>query len=129
VEHIIHAGDIGRPGIIDELRAIAPVTAVRGNVDAGDWMRIYPQTAAVELCGLALYVVHDVKNLDLDPRSAGFSAVISGHSHSASREMRDGILYFNPGSAGPRRFHFPVTVGILAIQGGQVTAEIVVLDA
>jgi putative phosphoesterase len=128
VEHIIHAGDIGWPAVIDELRRIAPVTAVRGNVDAGDWARNYPETAAVELFGAAFYVIHDIKNLDLDPRAAGFAAVICGHSHAARQEMKNGVLYFNPGSAGPRRFHLPVTVGILALGGLQVTGEIVMLD-
>jgi uncharacterized protein len=128
VEHIIHAGDIGWPSIIEELRNIAPVTAIRGNVDAGDWVRNYPETAAIELGGLVFYVVHDVKNLDLDPAAAGFSAVISGHTHCASQEKRNGVLYFNPGSAGPRRFHLPVTIGILTVGGGQVAGEIVALD-
>ena len=128
VEHIIHAGDIGWPAVIEELRRIAPVTAVRGNVDAGDWAHNYPETAAVELFGAVFYVIHDVKNLDLDPRAAGFAAVISGHSHSARQGMRDGVLYFNPGSAGPRRFHLPVTVGILTLDDLQVTGEIIALD-
>jgi putative phosphoesterase len=128
VEHIIHAGDIGWPSIIDELRRIAPVTAVRGNVDAGDWARQYPATAAVELFGVEFYVIHDIKNLDLDPSAAGFMAVIYGHSHEASQKMRNGVLYFNPGSAGPRRFHLPVTLGILTLDGAQITGEIVSLD-
>jgi len=128
VHHIIHAGDIGWPSIIDDLRKIAPVTAIRGNVDSGDWARNYPETAAVELGGLVFYAVHDVKNLDLDPAAAGFSAVISGHTHSASQEIRNGVLYFNPGSAGPRRFHLPVTIGILTADGGQVTGGIVALN-
>jgi uncharacterized protein len=128
VEHIIHAGDIGWPAIIEDLRKIAPVTAIRGNVDAGDWARNYPETAAVELGGLVFYVVHDVKNLDLDPAAAGLSAIISGHTHIASQHIRDGVLYFNPGSAGPRRFHLPATIGILTVHGGQVAGETVALD-
>lgn len=129
VEHIIHAGDIGWPAVISELRRIAPVTAVRGNVDAGDWACNYPATAAVELFGAVFYVIHDIKNLDLDPGTAGVTAVISGHSHSARQEMRNGVLYFNPGSAGPRRFHLPVTLGILTLEGLQVAGEIITLDS
>jgi uncharacterized protein len=128
VEHIIHAGDIGLPSVLDDLRKIAPVTAIRGNVDSGDWVRNYPETAAVELGGLVFYVVHDVKNLDLDPAAAGFSAVISGHTHSASQEIRNGVLFFNPGSAGQRRFHLPITIGILTVDGKRVTGEIVALS-
>jgi hypothetical protein len=128
VEHIIHAGDIGWSDIIDELRRIAPVTAVRGNVDAGDWARTYPATAAVELFGTAFYVIHDIQNLDLDPSAAGFAAVICGHSHAARQEMRNGVLYFNPGSAGPRRFHLPATLGILSLNCSKIRGEIVVLD-
>ncbi len=129
VEHIIHAGDIGCQPIIEELSKIAPVTAVRGNVDAGDWARKYRETAAVELFGVLLYVIHDIKNLDLDPKAAGFAAVISGHTHSAKQELRNGVLYFNPGSAGPRRFHLPVTLGILTVDEFRVTGEAVTLDA
>ncbi len=125
VEHIIHAGDIGWPAVMDELRNIAPVTAIRGNVDIGDWAREYPDTAVVELGGMAIYVIHDLKNLDLDPRVAGFSAVVCGHSHAPMQEMRDGVLYFNPGSAGPRRFYLPVTMGYLTIAGGKISGEII----
>jgi len=128
VRHIIHAGDIGWPPVIVELGKIAPVTAIRGNVDAGDWARNYPETVAVELGGLTFYVIHDIKNLDLDPHAAGFAAVIAGHSHSAKGEVRDGVLYFNPGSAGPRRFHLPVTIGVISVEGGSLDCEIVVLD-
>ncbi len=129
VEHIIHAGDIGWPAVIDELRNIAPVTAIRGNVDIGDWARKYPETAVVELNGISIYVIHDLKNLDLDPRVAGFSAVVSGHSHAPMQQMRDGVLYFNPGSAGPRRFHLPVTMGYLTISDGRISGEIIDLLA
>ena len=128
VEHILHAGDIGLPSVIDGLSGIAPVTAVRGNVDAGNWVRPYPKTAVVELFGSAFYVIHDIHNLDLDPRAAGFAAVISGHSHSAGQEMRNGVLFFNPGSAGPKRFTYPVTVGILIVGRARITGEIVSLD-
>lgn len=128
VEHILHAGDIGLQIIIYELGKIAPVTAVRGNVDAGDWARSYPSSAVVELYGHIIYILHDIKNLELDPCSAGFSAVIYGHSHIAQQEKRDGILYFNPGSAGPRRFSQPVTVGLLLIDSEQISGEIITLD-
>ena len=125
VEHIIHAGDIGSPLVIDELRRIAAVTAVRGNVDHGD---LYPETAVVELGGALIYVIHSIDDLDLDPRAAGFSAVIYGHSHSAAQEARNGVLYFNPGSAGPRRFHLPVSIGYLTVRSRKITGEIVHLD-
>jgi putative phosphoesterase len=125
VEHIIHAGDIGGPEVINGLRRIAPVTAIRGNIDSGDWTRGLPATTAMELFGTSFYIIHDLKNLDLDPRAAGFAVVISGHSHSALQQLRDGVLYFNPGSAGPRRFLLPVTLGILHLDGLKVTGEIV----
>ena len=125
VEHIIHAGDIGFPSVVDSLRRIAPVTAVRGNVDYGDH---YPETAVVELGGALIHVIHNIDDLDLDPRAAGFSAVIYGHSHIAAQETHDGVLYFNPGSAGPRRFHLPVSIGYLTVRGRKVSGEIVYLD-
>ena len=100
---IIHAGDVGKPEILDQLRAIAPVVAVRGNIDKGDWASHLPLTAVVETEAVLIYVLHDVHELDLDPAAAGFGIVISGHSHKASREERSGVLYVNPGSAGPRR--------------------------
>src|SRR5947207_11909486 len=102
-EHIIHAGDIGAPEIVLALRKIAPVTAIRGNVDRQAWARGFPETEVVELGGLHIYVIHDVNALDLNPKAAGFAAVISGHSHQPKQETKDGVLYFNPGSAGPRR--------------------------
>lgn len=126
---IIHAGDIGSPSVMEELRKIAPVTAVRGNVDVGEWAGIYPETAVVEAGGVAIYVIHNLLCLDLDPQAAGISAVVYGHSHAPLEERRGGILYFNPGSAGPRRFNLPVSVGFLTIRGGQVSSEIVTLDA
>ena len=128
VGHLIHAGDIGSPAVLDALRELAPVTAVRGNVDRGEWARALPETAVVELGGLLLYVIHDLHELDLDPRAAGFTAVISGHSHQPRREWREGVLYFNPGSAGPRRFRLPVAVGLLAIEDEVVSAEILGLE-
>jgi len=128
-EHIIHAGDIGSPEIIPALEKIAPVTAIRGNVDTQPWARRFAETEVVEVAGLHIYVIHDVNALDLNPRAAGFAAVISGHSHQPKQEMKDGVLYFNPGSAGPRRFSLPVSIGRLeirrqGIQGSLHTLEI-----
>jgi len=123
-EHIIHAGDIGSPEIIPELEKIAPVTAIRGNVDTEAWARRFAETEVVELGGLHIYVIHDANALDLNPKAAGFAAVISGHSHQPKQETKDGVLYFNPGSAGPRRFSLPVSVGRLEIVDGKVSAQI-----
>jgi putative phosphoesterase len=113
---IIHAGDVGKPEIIEKLRAIAPVTAVRGNVDKGGWAARLPVTAVVEAASTRIYVLHDIQQLDIDPAAAGFGIVISGHSHKARREERSGVLYVNPGSAGPRRFRLPVTVARLDLR-------------
>ena len=124
-EHIIHAGDIGAPEIIPLLHKIAPVTAIRGNVDHEPWAKQFPETEVVELAGLHFYIIHDVNALDLNPRAAGFAAVISGHSHHPKQEMKEGSLYFNPGSAGPRRFRLPVTIGKLDITGGKIAASII----
>jgi len=124
-EHIIHAGDVGKPEILEELGEIAPVTAVRGNIDKGTWARTLPETQVVELFGVSMYVLHDLATLDLKPEAAGFKVVISGHSHVPKQEMRDGVLYFNPGSAGPRRFKLPITVGRLVCEGDGVRGEII----
>jgi len=110
---IIHAGDVGKAEILEQLRAIAPVVAVRGNVDAGEWAERLPLTAEVEAHGARIYVIHDVHELAIDPAAAGFAMVVSGHSHKASREERAGVLYLNPGSAGPRRFRLPITLAVL----------------
>ena len=126
-EHIIHAGDVGEPEILDGLRAIAPLTAIRGNVDKASWARKLPETEAVELAGVSLYVLHDLAQLDLKPASSGFRVVISGHSHVPKQETLEGVLYFNPGSAGPRRFNLPVTVGRLVVERGEVRAEIITI--
>jgi putative phosphoesterase len=128
VDHIVHAGDVGAPEILDALAAVAPVTAVRGNNDRGPWAAGLPETEVVEIGGLMLYVLHDVQTLDLVPRAAGFAAVIAGHSHQPREECRDGVLYFNPGSAGPRRFRLPVSVGRLTISRGRIAARLVALD-
>ncbi|HET9183115.1 MAG TPA: metallophosphoesterase family protein [Candidatus Angelobacter sp.] len=127
-EYIIHAGDIGAPEIIDELRKIAPVTAIRGNVDVQTWAREYPETEVVELGGKSIYIIHNLKALDLNPKAAGFDALISGHSHKPVQEMKDGVLYLNPGSAGPRRFRLPISVAKLSIEGNSLRAEIVILN-
>jgi putative phosphoesterase len=114
-EHIIHAGDIGSPEIVPTLEKLAPVTAIRGNVDTQTWARRFAETEVVELEGHHIYVIHDVNALDLNPRAAGFAAVISGHSHKPAQAAKDGVLYFNPGSAGPRRFSLPISIGRLEI--------------
>src|ERR1051326_7096023 len=123
-EHIIHAGDIGSAEIIPALEKIASVSAIRGNVDTQAWARRFAETEVVEFEGLHIYIIHDVNALDLNPKAAGFAAVISGHSHQPKQEMKDGVLYFNPGSAGPRRFKLPISVGRLQIVGGKMSAEI-----
>jgi putative phosphoesterase len=112
-ELIIHAGDVGKPEIIDALKALAPVVAVRGNVDTEVWASALPETEVVETNLATIYVLHDVQALDLDPAAAGFHIIVSGHSHRPARTEQDGILYINPGSAGPRRFQLPVTVARL----------------
>ena len=112
-ELIIHAGDVGKPEILAGLRQLAPVVAVRGNVDHGSWVSQLPATATVEAGLAVIYVLHDVHELDLDPATAGIQIVVSGHSHKPSRTERSGVLYINPGSAGPRRFQLPVTVARL----------------
>ena len=127
-EHIIHAGDIGAPEIIPALQKIAPVTAIRGNVDRDAWTKRFPETEVVELGGVQIYIIHDLNALDLNPSAAGFAAVISGHSHQPKQELKDGVLYFNPGSAGPRRFRLPVTVGRLDIVDGKVSGRIIQLS-
>ena len=128
-QHLIHAGDIGSPEILGQLSAIAPVTAVRGNVDKGDWARELPATQVLELAGISIYVLHDVAQLDLKPKAAGFAVVISGHSHTPKQETRDGVLYFNPGSAGPRRFKLPITVGRLTLGAAGVRGEVLQLSS
>ncbi len=128
-EHIIHAGDVGDPAILEELKKIAQVTAVRGNVDKGAWARKLPETEVVEVGGVSIYVLHDISQLDLKPEAAGLTAVIYGHSHVPKQETRGGVLYFNPGSAGPRRFKLPVCVGRLSVGDGKVRGEILeILD-
>ncbi len=117
---IIHAGDVGDPEILDALRAIAPVVAVRGNVDTASTL---PEFDRIEQDGKSIYVLHDVNQLDLDPAAAGIDAVISGHSHKPSIRTDRGVLYLNPGSAGPRRFKLPITVARLRVRGKRLEAE------
>lgn len=126
-DYIIHAGDVGDPAILTALATLAPVTAVRGNVDREKWARELPETNVLQVGLIAMYVLHDVGRLDLNPRSAKLAAVIFGHSHCPSQEMRNGVLFFNPGAAGPRRFTLPVTVGRLRVSGSRLSAEIVTL--
>jgi putative phosphoesterase len=121
---IIHAGDIGGGDVLDALARLAPVTAVRGNNDRGDWAAALPNTAVLQLGAVIFLVIHDLAELDLDPAAAGFRVVVSGHSHRPERRERDGVLYINPGSAGPRRFTLPVSAGRLLVEGSAVTAEL-----
>jgi len=113
---IIHAGDVGAPDILDALRAVAPVVAVRGNVDQGAWASVLPRTAVAEVGGTLIYVLHDLNELDLDPAAAGIGVVVSGHSHQPASVTRSGVLFVNPGSAGRRRFKLPVTVALLDLE-------------
>ncbi len=124
-DYIIHAGDVGDPAILRELAQIAPVTAIRGNVDHGAWSRKLPTTDVLEVQGISIYVLHNLAELDLRPEAAGFAAVIYGHSHVPKPELKKGVLYFNPGSAGPRRFQLPVTVGRVTVKDGKVSGEII----
>jgi uncharacterized protein len=124
---IIHAGDIGKPELIDRLRAIAPTFVVRGNVDNGRWAASLPTTVRVEVGDLRFYVLHEISRLDLDPAAAGFAAVVFGHSHVPSIETRNGVLFLNPGSAGPRRFRLPIAVARVHVTGQRMRPEIVEL--
>jgi putative phosphoesterase len=126
-DRILHAGDVGAPEILEALAKLAPVTAIRGNVDTDPWARSLPATEVVEIGGVSIYMLHDRGQLDLKPEAAGFHAVIYGHSHQPKIEERKGVLYFNPGSAGPRRFNLPVSVGRLTIIAGNVKAELIEL--
>jgi hypothetical protein len=126
-DHILHAGDVGDAAILERLREVAPVTAIRGNIDlSGECARL-PAVEIVELAGHSFYMLHDLHELDLDPVAAGIAAVISGHSHQPLIEWRKGVLYFNPGSAGPRRFSLPVSVGLIEMHGAQIEAQVVTL--
>ncbi len=126
-ERILHAGDVGTPEILQALAKIAPVTAIRGNVDTKPWAQRLPMAEVVEAGGISIYMLHDLAQLDLKPEAAGFRVVVYGHSHQPKIEEKNGVLYFNPGSAGPRRFHLPVSLGRLTIAAGNVQAELVEL--
>ena len=125
-ELIVHGGDVGGREVLAALAKIAPVRAVRGNNDTGAWARALPATERIEVAGRVLYVIHDVKELDVDPAAAGIDVVIAGHSHRPRNETVDGVLFFNPGSAGPRRFSLPITVGRIDV-GRRLSAKIVTL--
>src|SRR5882757_2813342 len=118
VEHILHAGDVGDIAILETLRKVAPLTAIRGNVDVSGPCAELPDTDVVELGGKLFYLVHAVQDLEINPGAAGVAMVVSGHSHKASVQVRDGVVFFNPGSAGPRRFSLPVTVGFVTVEDG-----------
>ncbi len=120
---IIHAGDIGHPKVLDNLRKIAPVHAVRGNIDRGIWAGALPETVRLEVESAKLFLLHKIETLPIDPSTEGLNAVIFGHSHMPSQELRNGVLFLNPGSAGPKRFHLPVTVALLHIDGIRVEVE------
>ena len=126
-ELIIHAGDVGKPEILDILRTLAPVVAVRGNVDTADWAQVLPETAVAQAGGAMIYVLHDLNALDLNPRAAGFHIVVNGHTHKPVKYEREGVLYINPGSAGPRRFQLPVTVARLNLERTPYEVEFVEL--
>jgi putative phosphoesterase len=124
-DRIVHAGDICDPGVLDALRLLAPVTAVRGNNDRGPWADELAETELLQVGATWLYAIHDLAQLDIDPAGAGVHVAVSGHSHKPLVERRDGVLYVNPGSAGPRRFKLPIAAGELVIAGGAVSARIV----
>jgi putative phosphoesterase len=126
-DHIVHAGDIGGPELLERLAAIAPLTVVRGNNDTAAWARAIPETARLDPGGVGVYVIHDIKELGIDPAADGVRVVVSGHSHKPACIERDGVLYVNPGSAGRRRFTLPVAAGELLVEGGQVEVRLVTL--
>jgi putative phosphoesterase len=127
-DRILHAGDVGAPEILEALAQIAPVTAIRGNVDTEPWARTLPATEVVNAGGVSIFMLHNLAQLDLKPEAAGFDVVIYGHTHHPKMEERNGVLYFNPGSAGPRRFNLPVSLGKLMIEEGKVRAKLVSLE-
>jgi len=128
-DRILHAGDVGSLDVLEQLGRVAPVVAVRGNVDTGTWALALPRTVTVEVDGHLIYMLHILSDLDLESAPAGVSAIVSGHSHKASIEERDGVLYLNPGSAGPRRFRLPITVARLSVVDGRLSARIIDIGA
>ncbi|WP_419758797.1 metallophosphoesterase family protein [Acidisoma sp.] len=128
-DFILHAGDVGNPQILEELARLAPVTAVRGNIDSAGWAQSLPEHDVLEVDPRTrLYVLHRIEDLDLEPATAGYHAVIFGHSHKPSNYRKDGVLYVNPGSAGPRRFALPISVGRLHVQEGGVSVELIEIE-
>ena len=127
-DFIVHGGDIGEPGILEELARIAPVTAIRGNNDNGAWAQQLRETEFLQVGEVLMYVIHDIAQLDIDPDAAGVRVVVSGHSHKPAIEERNGVLYVNPGSSGPRRFKLPIAVGELTVAGNSVSARTVELS-
>lgn len=127
-DYIVHGGDIGHPDILEQLRAIAPLTVVRGNNDRAPWAQALPDTAVLEIGATRIFAVHDIATLPIDPVAAGVQVIVYGHSHSPTATWRGGILYLNPGSAGPRRFKLPVSVAELLVDGPSLTARLVQLD-
>lgn len=125
---IIHSGDIGKVEVLDGLRALAPLDVIRGNIDTADWAQALPEQLDLRIGGLRLHVLHDFKELDVDPVADGIDVVIAGHSHQPKIERRNGVLYINPGSAGPRRFRLPISVALLQLEDGEAQAELVRLD-
>jgi putative phosphoesterase len=128
-QHILHAGDIDEPDVLVKLRKLAPVTVVRGNNDQGLWAQAIPVYDVAKFCSVSVYLRHDQAELDIEPRAAGFRVMMFGHSHKPMIETRDGVLFVNPGSAGPRRFKLPVAIGELLISGNKVDAQIIQLLA
>jgi putative phosphoesterase len=126
--HIVHGGDIGHQRVLQELSALAPVSAVRGNNDKGTWAEALPEVEFLKFAQVFVYVLHDLEQLSIDPQAAGVRIVVSGHSHKPLIAERAGVLYVNPGSAGPRRFRLPITIGELVIEGAEVTARIMELQ-
>jgi putative phosphoesterase len=128
VDHILHAGDVGDPAILDLLRRVAPLTAIRGNVDTSGPCALLPATEAVELAGCLFYLVHSLDDLDLNPKAASIGVIVTGHSHKAKIDWRDAVLYLNPGSAGPRRFSLPITVARVHLTNSHPEPQIITLD-
>jgi putative phosphoesterase len=128
VDQILHAGDIGKPEVLDGLREIAPLTAIRGNNDKGPWADTIAELERIEIGGISIYMLHNLKKLELEPSREGINVVIAGHSHKPLNEIRGGVLYLNPGSAGPRRFKLPVSIAHLRIENGSVMVNIIELD-
>jgi putative phosphoesterase len=127
-DYIVHGGDVGGPKILDELAVMAPLIAVRGNNDTEPWAAHLPKTELIRVGNLFVYVIHNLAELDIDPGAAGIRVVVSGHSHKPMVEKRDGVLYVNPGSCGPRRFKLPISVGEITVSGSAVNARIVDLS-